>query len=138
MVTSPLITVHYGTLRYITVHYGTLRVHSCWVGSRDTHALLTRARCARRPTVHSRPGAAAGRSDLVESALTPLRAAFAEYARGGGGNGALPGPRAIRPLLYDATWGGIVSGDGVANGLDGDKFVDFGNAFYNDHHFQFG
>ena len=103
------------------------------VGSRETRP-PPRARGAQRST---RPGAA-GRSDLVESALTPLRAAFAEYARGGGGNGALPGPRAIRPLLYDATWGGIVSGDGVANGLDGDKFVDFGNAFYNDHHFQFG
>jgi len=36
-------------------------------------------------------------------------------------------------LLYDKTWGGVVS----KNGLN-DKNADFGNGMYNDHHFHYG
>ncbi|KAJ4295160.1 endo-1,3-beta glucanase [Kalmusia sp. IMI 367209] len=38
------------------------------------------------------------------------------------------------PLYYDDTWKGLVS----RAGLEGDPGSDFGNTFYNDHHFHFG
>ncbi|CAN6613435.1 glucan endo-1,3-beta-D-glucosidase 2 [Trichomonascus vanleenenianus] len=38
------------------------------------------------------------------------------------------------PLAYDTTWRGIVS----SAGLNGDNGVDFGNTYYNDHHFHYG
>ncbi|KAF2737083.1 glycoside hydrolase [Polyplosphaeria fusca] len=38
------------------------------------------------------------------------------------------------PLYYDHTWGGAVSKAGLA----GDPAPDFGNTFYNDHHFHYG
>ncbi|KAA8916748.1 hypothetical protein TRICI_001104 [Trichomonascus ciferrii] len=40
----------------------------------------------------------------------------------------------INPLAYDRSWKGLVS---VA-GLGGDANADFGNSFYNDHHFHYG
>lgn len=36
-------------------------------------------------------------------------------------------------LLYDRTYGGVVTSDGLA-----DKESDFGNGWYNDHHFHYG
>ena len=38
------------------------------------------------------------------------------------------------PVYYDDTWKGLVS----RAGLDGSAHADFGNSFYNDHHFHFG
>lgn len=38
------------------------------------------------------------------------------------------------PLKYDTTWGGIVS----SAGLDGNAMHDFGNSYYNDHHYHWG
>uniref|UniRef100_A0A060TAI1 glucan endo-1,3-beta-D-glucosidase n=1 Tax=Blastobotrys adeninivorans TaxID=409370 RepID=A0A060TAI1_BLAAD len=38
------------------------------------------------------------------------------------------------PLVYDTTWKGLVS---IA-GVDGDPNADFGNSFFNDHHFHYG
>ncbi|CDK25285.1 unnamed protein product [Kuraishia capsulata CBS 1993] len=38
------------------------------------------------------------------------------------------------PLAYDTTWKGIVS----EAGLSGDSGADFGNTYYNDHHFHYG
>lgn len=38
------------------------------------------------------------------------------------------------PLLFDTKWKGIVS----QSGMDGNFFKDFGNTFYNDHHFHYG
>lgn len=38
-----------------------------------------------------------------------------------------------RPLVYDTTWGGVVSADGIA-----DSAADFGQGYYNDHHFHYG
>lgn len=38
------------------------------------------------------------------------------------------------PLYYDDTWKGLVS----RAGLNGDAGSDFGNSFYNDHHFHYG
>jgi endo-1,3(4)-beta-glucanase len=37
------------------------------------------------------------------------------------------------PLLYDNTWGGIVSRNGINNAA-----ADFGQGYYNDHHFHYG
>jgi endo-1,3(4)-beta-glucanase len=37
------------------------------------------------------------------------------------------------PLLYDQTYGGIVTTDGIEN-----SNADFGNGWYNDHHFHYG
>lgn len=39
------------------------------------------------------------------------------------------------PLIYNNTWKGIVSSSGLA---DGNFYCDFGNCFYNDHHFHYG
>lgn len=39
------------------------------------------------------------------------------------------------PLCYDSNWKGIVSTSGLA---DGNFYCDFGNCFYNDHHFHYG
>ncbi|CAG8471828.1 8510_t:CDS:10 [Ambispora gerdemannii] len=38
------------------------------------------------------------------------------------------------PLQYDSTWKGIVSSEGFKNG----SMADFGNTWYNDHHFHYG
>ncbi|KAG7929531.1 hypothetical protein KL925_000273 [Ogataea polymorpha] len=39
------------------------------------------------------------------------------------------------PLCYETNWGGICSTGGMS---DGDTSIDYGNAFYNDHHFHYG
>jgi endo-1,3(4)-beta-glucanase len=39
------------------------------------------------------------------------------------------------PLVYDTDWKGVVSS---ATYVTGDPGVDFGNSFYNDHHFHYG
>lgn len=39
----------------------------------------------------------------------------------------------IDPLLYDQTYGGIVTTDGILN-----DNADYGNGWYNDHHFHYG
>ncbi|KAI9745573.1 MAG: hypothetical protein M1818_001107 [Claussenomyces sp. TS43310] len=39
------------------------------------------------------------------------------------------------PLVYDSAWGGVVS---TASYATGDSGVDFGNTYYNDHHFHYG
>ncbi|GMG39966.1 unnamed protein product [Ambrosiozyma monospora] len=39
------------------------------------------------------------------------------------------------PLVYEKNWKGIVSTAGLA---DGNLFADYGNCFYNDHHFHYG
>ncbi|EEB05645.1 endo-1,3-beta-glucanase Eng1 [Schizosaccharomyces japonicus yFS275] len=40
----------------------------------------------------------------------------------------------IYPLIYDETWKGVVS----KAGLSGSSLSDFGNTYYNDHHFHYG
>lgn len=39
------------------------------------------------------------------------------------------------PLVYESAWGGIVSSAAYTTG---DALADFGNTFYNDHHFHYG
>jgi endo-1,3(4)-beta-glucanase len=62
---------------------------------------------------------------LAQPGLDRLKAAFARFAQG----------RNKYPLVYDASWGGVVSS---ASHRTGDPNVDFGNTYYNDHHFHYG
>lgn len=39
------------------------------------------------------------------------------------------------PLTYESAWGGVVS---TASYINGDSIADFGNTYYNDHHFHYG
>jgi len=41
--------------------------------------------------------------------------------------------KGVDTLVYDTTWGGIVTGDGITNSAN-----DYGNGVYNDHHFHYG
>ena len=61
---------------------------------------------------------------LALSALGNLKAAFARFAEN----------RQQFPLLYDTDWKGLVSS---ASYVTGDPNVDFGNSYYNDHHFHY-
>ena len=67
----------------------------------------------------------ANQQGLAGSALTQLKAAFATFA-----NNAQE-----FPLYYDTDWKGLVSS---ASYRTGDSGVDFGNSYYNDHHFHYG
>jgi endo-1,3(4)-beta-glucanase len=62
---------------------------------------------------------------LALSALDELKSAFAVFAEN----------RQEFPLLYDTDWKGLVSS---ASYVTGDPGVDFGNSYYNDHHFHYG
>ncbi|KAG0344146.1 hypothetical protein BG004_004696 [Podila humilis] len=42
--------------------------------------------------------------------------------------------RQKNPLVYDTTWKGLISGQG----LDKGDLADFGNSWYNDHHYHYG
>lgn len=66
-----------------------------------------------------------GLSDLAREGLSQLKIAFARFATN----------RQMYPLVYDTTWKGIVSSCTYATGNSG---LDFGNTFYNDHHFHYG
>ncbi|CEL98309.1 unnamed protein product [Vitrella brassicaformis CCMP3155] len=69
--------------------------------------------------------------DLTQRCVKKLRAALDCYV-----TRKCSGPVAPR-LLYDVSWGGLVSAAGATGGPDG-LLADFGNAAYNDHHYQFG
>jgi len=62
---------------------------------------------------------------LAAAALTKLKAAFAVFAEN----------RQQFPLYYDTEWKGLVSS---ASYITGDSGQDFGNSYYNDHHFHYG
>jgi endo-1,3(4)-beta-glucanase len=59
---------------------------------------------------------------LAQAGLDKLKAAFAVFAEN----------RQQFPLAYDSAWGGVVS----TASYGGDSGADFGNTYYNDHHFQ--
>ncbi|KAF2137622.1 glycoside hydrolase family 81 protein [Aplosporella prunicola CBS 121167] len=60
---------------------------------------------------------------VARPGLDKLKKAFAVFVNN----------RQIYPLVYDSTWGGVVSSAGYQ-----DANADFGNAYYNDHHFHYG
>ncbi|CAN6627006.1 glucan endo-1,3-beta-D-glucosidase 2 [Trichomonascus vanleenenianus] len=61
--------------------------------------------------------------DRSRDLLERLKSAFAVFATNSQQN----------PLCYDTTWKGLIS---VA-GINGDPNADFGNSYYNDHHFHY-
>ena len=67
----------------------------------------------------------AGQPRLAASALEKLKVAFATFAEN----------RQEFPLYYDMDWKGLVSS---ASYRTRDPGVDFGNSYYNDHHFHYG
>ncbi|KAI3392544.1 hypothetical protein diail_5515 [Diaporthe ilicicola] len=66
-----------------------------------------------------------GESELAAAGLQKLEEAMAVFATN----------RQIYPLVYESAWGGLVSS---ASYVTGDSGADFGNTYYNDHHFHYG
>lgn len=66
----------------------------------------------------------AGQQGLAAAAFENLKAAFATFATN----------KQQFPLYYDTDWKGLVSS---ASYVTGDPGVDFGNSYYNDHHFHY-
>lgn len=62
---------------------------------------------------------------LAAAALVELKESFAVFTNN----------QQQFPLLYDTDWKGMVSS---ASYVTGDSGVDFGNSYYNDHHFHYG
>lgn len=65
-----------------------------------------------------------GQPALAQAGLAELKKAFALFAQN----------KQQFPLVYETAWGGVVSSASYVTGNSGD---DFGNTYYNDHHFQF-
>ncbi|KAF2753973.1 endo-1,3-beta-glucanase [Pseudovirgaria hyperparasitica] len=61
--------------------------------------------------------------DAARAGLAKLKAAFNTFVQN----------KQPLPLVYDLAWKGIVSSGGYE-----DKNLDFGNTYYNDHHFHYG
>ncbi|KAK4665966.1 endo-1,3-beta glucanase [Podospora pseudopauciseta] len=66
-----------------------------------------------------------GDEALALTALNQLKQAFARFAEN----------RQQFPLVYEGGWGGVVSSASYVTGNSG---ADFGNSYYNDHHFHYG
>ena len=64
-----------------------------------------------------------GRQDLVQKVVDYLRASFENWFQSS--SPTVP--------AYETAWGGVVNRAGASN-----AYVDFGNGFYNDHHFHYG
>ncbi|KAK3941592.1 hypothetical protein QBC46DRAFT_258081 [Diplogelasinospora grovesii] len=66
-----------------------------------------------------------GDNNLAQAGLERLKQAFARFAEN----------KQQYPLVYESAWGGVVSTASYANG---NASSDFGNTYYNDHHFHYG
>ncbi|KAF3018431.1 hypothetical protein G7054_g12444 [Neopestalotiopsis clavispora] len=66
-----------------------------------------------------------GNKNLAQTGLNNLKSAFTRFALN----------RQQFPLYYETAWGGIVSSATYQTGNNG---ADFGNTYYNDHHFHYG
>ncbi|KLO90617.1 Uncharacterized protein LW93_11038 [Fusarium fujikuroi] len=64
-----------------------------------------------------------GSKDLIDPVVKYLKASFDGWFSAA--NKALP--------AYETTWGGVISKEGATN-----VWVDFGNGYFNDHHFHYG
>lgn len=62
-------------------------------------------------------------TDLAKSLLAKLKTAFSTFVNN----------KQQTPLFYDQSWRGLVSQAGIKNSM-----ADFGNTYYNDHHFHYG
>ncbi|THY18283.1 endo-1,3-beta-glucanase [Aureobasidium pullulans] len=67
----------------------------------------------------------ADNATLAISGLERLKTAFNVFVRN----------KQILPLVYESSWGGAVSSGTYQTG---DSGLDFGNTYYNDHHFHYG
>ncbi|GJJ73931.1 endo-1,3(4)-beta-glucanase [Entomortierella parvispora] len=61
---------------------------------------------------------------LRDKCMEKLKAAFSRFLEN----------RQMFPLVYDTTWRGLIS----LQGLDVGPLADFGNSWYNDHHYHYG
>ncbi|KAH6894429.1 endo-1,3(4)-beta-glucanase [Thelonectria olida] len=66
-----------------------------------------------------------GEKGLAQAGLAKLKTAFATFVAN----------KQKYPLYYESAWGGVVSS---ASYTTGDSGNDFGNTYYNDHHFHYG
>ncbi|KAF5664879.1 glucan 1,3-beta-glucosidase [Fusarium heterosporum] len=66
-----------------------------------------------------------GDQALGQAGLAKLKTAFARFGTN----------KQNYPLVYESIWGGVVSSASYATGQAGS---DFGNTYYNDHHFHYG
>ncbi|KAJ4424881.1 endo-1,3-beta glucanase [Gnomoniopsis sp. IMI 355080] len=66
-----------------------------------------------------------GETALAAAGLEELKSAFSVFTNN----------TQIYPLVYESAWGGVVSS---ASYVTGDSGADFGNTYYNDHHFHYG
>ena len=64
-------------------------------------------------------------SSLAQTGLANLKSAFAVFVNN----------KQKYPLVYETAWKGVVS---TGSYVTGDSGQDFGNTYYNDHHFHFG
>lgn len=62
---------------------------------------------------------------LAQKQLVKMKQAFERFIEN----------RQQAPLVYNSTWKGVVSSAGLQ---DGNFYSDFGNCFFNDHHFHYG
>ncbi|KAK3692680.1 glycoside hydrolase family 81 protein [Podospora appendiculata] len=66
-----------------------------------------------------------GDKALAQTGLNQLKVAFSRFSEN----------QQQYPLVYESAWGGVVSS---AMYVTGDSGADFGNSYYNDHHFHYG
>lgn len=66
-----------------------------------------------------------GDKATAQAGLGKLKTAFARWANN----------QQQYPFYYESAWGGLVSSASYATG---DPNVDYGNTYYNDHHFHYG
>lgn len=66
-----------------------------------------------------------GNTTLAATGLQKVKTEFAAFVNN----------TQIYPLVYESAWGGVVSS---ATYETGDSGADFGNSYYNDHHFHYG
>jgi len=66
-----------------------------------------------------------GDKELAQIGLERLKQVFSVFTEN----------RQPYPLFYERAWGGVVSSASYVTGSDG---IDFGNTYYNDHHFHYG
>lgn len=66
-----------------------------------------------------------GNTATAQAGLNNLKTAYARWATN----------QQQLPLYYESAWGGVVSS---ASYDGGDPNADYGNTYYNDHHFHYG
>ncbi|CAK5280983.1 unnamed protein product [Mycena citricolor] len=66
-----------------------------------------------------------GRTDLIQPVISVLKQSYSQWLT--------PGTSNVCYAAYDTVWGGVVDGPGATN-----PNIDYGNGYYNDHHFHYG